>query len=122
MVEGWSGVRGARLGWTSIGDGPLVGFDARGHGVSTGGEDPLRPDHYTWAELARDLLELVRDIDVGAGTAPIDAIGASMGTGTLLHAALQAPPGAAGVCQDWESIAAHCVRGVVAVNITWSGA
>ena len=123
MVEGWSGVRGARLGWTATGDGPLVvfahglagdrwylerhgmldwsaiprtgrrlvRFDARGHGVSTGGEDPLRPDHYTWAELACDLLELVRDIDVGTGTAPIDAIGASMGTGTLLHAALQAP-------------------------------
>jgi 3-oxoadipate enol-lactonase len=131
MLEGWSGVRGARLGWTSTGDGPLVvfahgmagdrwylerhgmldwsaisrtgrrlvRFDARGHGVSTGGEEPLRPDHYTWAELARDLLELVRDIEagtgvnigVGAGTGPIDAIGASMGTGTLLHAAVQAP-------------------------------
>ena len=123
MLEGWSGVRGARLGWTSTGDGPLVvfahgmagdrwylerhgmldwsaiprtgrrlvRFDARGHGVSTGGEDPIRPDHYTWAELARDLLDLVRDIDVGTGTDPIDAIGASMGTGTLLHAAVQAP-------------------------------
>ena len=31
------------------------------------------------------------DIDVGTGTGPIDAIGASMGTGTLLHAAVQAP-------------------------------
>ena len=114
-------MRGARLGWTSTGDGPLVvfahgmagdrwylerhgmldwsaiprtgrrlvRFDARGHGASTGGEDPLRPDHYTWTELARDLLDLVRDIDVGDG--PIDAIGASMGTGTLLHAAVQAP-------------------------------
>ena len=123
MVEGWSRVRGARLGWTATGDGPLVvfahgmagdrwylerhgmldwsaiprtgrrlvRFDARGHGVSTGGEDPLRPDHYTWAELARDLLDLVRDIDVGAGTGPIDAVGASMGTGTLLHAAVLAP-------------------------------
>ena len=123
MAEGWSGVRGARLGWSSTGDGPLVvfahgmagdrwylerhgmldwsaiprtgrrlvRFDARGHGVSTGGEDPLLPDHYAWAELARDLLDLVRDIDVGTDTGPIDAIGASMGTGTLLHAAVQAP-------------------------------
>src|ERR1700722_3705914 len=124
-MEGSSWVRGARLGWTSTGDGPLVvfahgmagdrwylerhgmldwsaiprtgrrlvRFDARGHGVSTGGEDPLRPDHYTWAELARDLLDLVReiDIDVGTRTGPIDAIGASMGTGTLLHAAVLAP-------------------------------
>ena len=123
MVEGWSWIRGARLGWTSTGEGPLVvfahgiagdrwylerhgmldwsaiprsgrrlvRFDARGHGVSTGGEDPLRPDQYTWAELACDFLDLVRDIDGGSGTAPIDAIGASMGTGTLLHAAVQAP-------------------------------
>jgi 3-oxoadipate enol-lactonase len=120
-MEGSSWVRGARLGWTSTGDGPLVvfahgmagdrwylerhgmldwsaisrtgrrlvRFDARGHGVSTGGEDPLLPDHYTWAELARDLLHLVHEIDVSTG--PIDAIGASMGTGSLLHAALQAP-------------------------------
>jgi 3-oxoadipate enol-lactonase len=121
MAEGSSWVRGARLGWTSTGDGPLVvfahglagdrwylerhgmldwsaisrsgrrlvRFDARGHGASTSGEDPLRPDHYTWAELAQDLLDLARDID--GGTEPIDAIGASMGTGTLLHAAVHAP-------------------------------
>jgi 3-oxoadipate enol-lactonase len=120
-LAGSSWVRGARLGWSSTGHGPLVvfahglggdrwfleragmldwsaipragrrlvRFDARAHGVSTGGEDPTRPDHYTWAELARDFLELACNIDVSGS--PIDAIGASMGTGTLLHAAVQAP-------------------------------
>jgi 3-oxoadipate enol-lactonase len=119
--EGSSLVRGARLGWSSNGEGPLVLFahglgndrwtlereglldwsaipaagrrlvrvDARGHGTSTTGADPADPERFTWAELARDLLELAADID--GNRAPLDAIGASMGTGTLLHAALLAP-------------------------------
>jgi 3-oxoadipate enol-lactonase len=119
--EGSSQVRGASLGWTSKGEGPLVlfahglgndrwtleraglldwsgipaagrrlvRFDARGHGTSTAGADPANPEKYAWSELARDLLDLADDIE---GTpAPIDAIGASMGTGTLLHAAVQTP-------------------------------
>ena len=119
--EGSSRVRGASLGWSSAGTGPLVlcahglgndrwtleqaglldwsaipaagrrlvRFDARGHGTSTAGADPASPEQFTWAELARDLLELAADVN--GGRAPIDAIGASMGTGTLLHAAVQAP-------------------------------
>jgi 3-oxoadipate enol-lactonase len=119
--EGSSQVRGVRLGWSASGEGPLVlfahglgndrwtlertglldwsaipaagrrlvRFDARGHGTSTAGGDPADPDQYTWAELARDLLELADNINGTRG--PIDAIGASMGTGTLLHAAVQAP-------------------------------
>jgi 3-oxoadipate enol-lactonase len=119
--EGSSQVRGVRLGWSASGEGPLVlfahglgndrwtleraglldwsgipaagrrlvRFDARGHGASTTGADPADPDQYTWAELARDLLELAARINGTQG--PIDAIGASMGTGTLLHAAVQAP-------------------------------
>jgi pimeloyl-ACP methyl ester carboxylesterase len=87
----WYLERHGMLDWSPIARSGrrLVRFDARGHGASTGGEDPLRPDHYTWAELAQDFLELARDLEVGAD--PIDAIGASMGTGTLLHAAVQAP-------------------------------
>jgi 3-oxoadipate enol-lactonase len=119
--EGSSQVRGVRLGWSACGEGPLVlfahglgndrwtlertglldwsaipaagrrlvRFDARGHGTSTTGGDAADPDQYTWAELARDLLELADNINGTRG--PIDAIGASMGTGTLLHAAVQAP-------------------------------
>jgi 3-oxoadipate enol-lactonase len=119
--KGSSRVRGASLAWSSVGEGPLVlfahglgndrwtleqaglldwsaipaggrrlvRFDARGHGTSTAGTDPASPEQFTWAELARDLLELAADIN--GGRAPIDAIGASMGTGTLLHAAVQAP-------------------------------
>jgi pimeloyl-ACP methyl ester carboxylesterase len=87
----WYLERHGMLDWSAI---PrtgrrLVRFDARSHGVSTGGDDPLNPDHYTWAELALDFLELARDI--GGNDGPVDAIGASMGTGTLLHAAVREP-------------------------------
>jgi len=119
--EGSSLVRGVRLGWSSVGEGPLVlfahglgndrwtleraglldwsaipavgrrlvRFDARGHGTSGAGVDPADPGQYTWSELARDLLELAADLE--GSQAPIDAIGASMGTGALLHAAVQSP-------------------------------
>jgi 3-oxoadipate enol-lactonase len=90
----WTLERTGLLDWSAI---PAVGrrlvrFDARGHGNSTTGTNPLDPDQYTWPELARDLLELAGDLNGGApAPGPIDAIGASMGTGTLLHAAVQAP-------------------------------
>jgi pimeloyl-ACP methyl ester carboxylesterase len=90
----WYLERHGMLDWSAISrtGRRLVRFDARGHGVSTGGEEPLRPDHYTWAELARDLLELVRDIEVGTGinigvgtgTGPIDAIGCFDGDRNLV--------------------------------------
>jgi 3-oxoadipate enol-lactonase len=90
----WTLERTGLLDWSAI---PAVGrrlvrFDARGHGNSTTGTNPLDPDQYTWPELARDLLELAGDLNGGTqAPGPIDAIGASMGTGTLLHAAVQAP-------------------------------
>lgn len=63
----------------------LVRYDARGHGQSTG-----RPQHtdYTWSHLAGDLLAV---IDHTVGPQPADVIGASMGCGTLLHAAIRQP-------------------------------
>jgi pimeloyl-ACP methyl ester carboxylesterase len=90
----WTLERTGLLDWSAI---PAVGrrlvrFDARGHGNSTTGTNPLDPDQYTWPELARDLLELAGNLNGGTqAPGPIDAIGASMGTGTLLHAAVQAP-------------------------------
>ncbi|WP_261560421.1 alpha/beta fold hydrolase [Frankia tisae] len=63
----------------------LVAYDARGHGQSTG--DPV-PAQYTWPQLAEDLLAL---LDQLAGASPVAGIGSSMGTGTLLHAAVAAP-------------------------------
>jgi 3-oxoadipate enol-lactonase len=63
----------------------LVRYDARGHGRSTGRP---RPDDYTWPSLATDMLALRAHV---AGTAPVDALGASMGCGTLLHAAVRHP-------------------------------
>ena len=63
----------------------LVRYDARAHGRSTG--DPVDTD-YTYPSLADDLLALVDQL--GAAE-PLVAMGASMGCGTVLHAALQAP-------------------------------
>jgi 3-oxoadipate enol-lactonase len=88
----WTLERTGLLDWSAIpaASRRLVRFDARGHGTSTTGTNPLDPDQYTWPELAQDLLELAGDLNDGT-QGPIDAIGASMGTGTLLHAAVQAP-------------------------------
>ncbi|MBT0769125.1 alpha/beta hydrolase [Kineosporia sp. J2-2] len=63
----------------------LVRYDARAHGDS-GGEP--EPTHYTWAHLALDLLSVRSQV---SPQAPVDAIGASMGAATILHAALAVP-------------------------------
>jgi 3-oxoadipate enol-lactonase len=115
-IEGSSRVRGARIAWTSEGEGPLVVWahgltndrwsmedsgvvdwtpvverfrlvriDWRGHGRSSGDPDPAE---YTWDALADDLLVLLDDL--GAGE-PARVIGCSMGTGSLVTAAVRAP-------------------------------
>jgi pimeloyl-ACP methyl ester carboxylesterase len=63
----------------------LIRYDARGHGESTGRPEPA---DYTWPHLAGDLLAV---LDHVAGPGPVDAMGASMGCGTLIYAALQRP-------------------------------
>ena len=72
--------------WTPVRRGRrFLEYDARGHGL-TGG----RPvgDDYVWSNLARDLLAFADTLSPGD---PIDFIGASMGTGTLLWSAVTAP-------------------------------
>lgn len=64
----------------------MVRYDARGHGRSTGRREP---DDYSWPRLADDLLALLDHLDPEGG--PVDASGASMGTGTLLTAAVREP-------------------------------
>ena len=115
--DGSTAVRGVELTWTTEGDGPLtvvahgmgndrwslenagvldwsplvtagqrvVRYDARGHGRSTG--RPV-PDDYRWPDLAEDLLSL---LDVLSPGRPVRAVGSSMGTATVLFAALKAP-------------------------------
>jgi 3-oxoadipate enol-lactonase len=108
-------IRGAQISWSAVGRGStvivahglsrsrakdalgpydwspvaethrLIAYDARGHGESTG--DPS-PSEYRWSELARDLLELLDQI---APTEKVSGIGSSMGTATLLHAAVREP-------------------------------
>jgi pimeloyl-ACP methyl ester carboxylesterase len=63
----------------------LVRYDARGHGASTG--RPV-PDDYRWTNLADDLIAL---LDALGARQPVDAIGESMGTGTILTAAVGHP-------------------------------
>ncbi|MGH3415295.1 MAG: alpha/beta fold hydrolase [Actinocrinis sp.] len=63
----------------------LVRYDARGHGESTG--RPVFTD-YTWEHLSGDLFAILDEV---AGAEPADVIGASMGCGTLLHAAVRRP-------------------------------
>lgn len=62
-----------------------IRYDARGHGHSTG---PRTPAAYAWPRLADDLLAL---LDHLVPDEPVHGVGQSMGTGTLLYAALRRP-------------------------------
>jgi len=75
------------LDWPPIYDAGrrTVRYDARGHGCSTG---RALPEDYTWSRLADDLLALLDHLAPGE---PVDAIGVSMGVGTLLHAVTRRP-------------------------------
>jgi 3-oxoadipate enol-lactonase len=63
----------------------LISYDARGHGESTASTDP---EDYSWPSLADDMIAIA---DHFSPNAPVSAIGLSMGTGTLLHAAVKRP-------------------------------
>ncbi|MET0767998.1 MAG: alpha/beta hydrolase [Aeromicrobium sp.] len=63
----------------------LLRYDARGHGRSTGQPDPA---HYRWDNLADDLLRL---LDRFFPDEQVHGVGPSMGTATLLHAAVREP-------------------------------
>jgi pimeloyl-ACP methyl ester carboxylesterase len=108
-------IRGASIAWSEEGDGPtviyahgltssrrnddgfanwnpvvdagfrLVSYDARGHGQSEGAANPA---DYEWPALAKDLIALIKEIAPGE---KVTGIGSSMGTATLIYAALEAP-------------------------------
>lgn len=63
----------------------LLRYDARGHGLSTG--RAVATD-YSWQVLADDLLRLLDHFFPGE---KVHGVGPSMGTGTLLHAAVLDP-------------------------------
>lgn len=63
----------------------VLRYDARGHGASTGTE---RPEDYVWPRLAGDLLALLDHVAPGE---QVHGVGPSMGTATLLHAAVRDP-------------------------------
>lgn len=63
----------------------ILRYDARGHGSSTGS---AVPSQYRWSRLADDLLRLLDHVAPGER---VHGLGPSMGTGTLLHAAVADP-------------------------------
>ncbi|GGA76401.1 hydrolase [Pseudoclavibacter endophyticus] len=63
----------------------LLRYDARGHGRSTGRAEP---SDYRWQVLADDLLRL---LDAWFPGEQVHGVGPSMGTATLLHAAVRDP-------------------------------
>jgi 3-oxoadipate enol-lactonase len=63
----------------------LISYDARGHGQSSASADA---EDYSWPSLADDMIAIA---DHFSPNAPVSAIGLSMGTGTLLHAAVKRP-------------------------------
>lgn len=63
----------------------LLRYDARGHGRSTGRQDP---DDYTWPRLAEDLSTVIEQVFAAE---QVHGLGGSMGTATLLHAAVRDP-------------------------------
>lgn len=63
----------------------LLRYDARGHGKSTGRKVP---QDYVWQNLADDLLSL---LDAWFPGEQVHGVGPSMGTATLLHAAVKDP-------------------------------
>jgi 3-oxoadipate enol-lactonase len=80
--------RDAQLGLDlprALRDHRVMRYDARGHGNSTGSKDP---DDYAWDHLADDLLAL---LDHAAPGEQVHGVGTSMGSATLLHAALRDP-------------------------------
>ena len=69
----------------------LLRYDARGHGRSTG---RAVPEDYLWANLAADLL---RVLDAWFPGEQVYGVGTSMGSGTLMHAAVIDPQRFAGL-------------------------
>lgn len=67
-----------------VGVHPVLRYDARGHGRSTGEDDERS---YQWPSLADDLMALLEAVPAGN----VHGVGQSMGAGTLLHAAVRAP-------------------------------
>ncbi len=63
----------------------VLRYDARAHGLSTG---TAVEEDYRWDRLADDLLGL---LDHVVGGESVHGVGPSMGTGTLLHAAVRDP-------------------------------
>lgn len=78
------GVLGLDLGRSLRGH-RVLRYDARGHGASTG---DLDPESYRWDRLASDLLAL---LDHVAPNEVVHGVGPSMGSATLLHAAVREP-------------------------------
>jgi len=93
VAHGLTGSRASStLDWSVLTENfRVVQYDARGHGESGGAPDE---NDYCWNELAEDLLAV---LDVIAPRERVHGIGISMGTATLIYAALAQPERFAGL-------------------------
>jgi pimeloyl-ACP methyl ester carboxylesterase len=94
--------------WSSLAESGfrVISFDARGHGDSSGEDDP---ESYLWTSLAEDLLAIIEHFSPDG---PVSAVGVSMGTATILHALTRAPDRFAAIVLGapptaWETRAAQ---------------
>ena len=91
LMEAWTLERMHIYDWTPVMEAGrrLVRYDARGHGQSSLTPDAVAtPETFEWPVLAGDLLAVM---DAVQPDQPVTAIGCSMGTGTIVHAAVRAP-------------------------------
>ena len=93
----------------------VLRYDARGHGSSASTPDL---DDYSWAGLAKDQLALAD----AAGIDTYVCAGASMGCGTALHVAVEAPPRVRALVlaippTAWEARAAQAEQWEVAAEL-----
>jgi 3-oxoadipate enol-lactonase len=98
----------------------LLRYDARGHGRSTGRPEPR---DYRWPVLAQDLLSL---LDRWFPGEQVHGVGPSMGTGTLLHAAVREPDRFSGLTlvlppTAWETRAAKAADYLEAADLVENG-
>lgn len=109
---------GAMIDWSAM-PGPVLRYDARGHGHSSATDDPAASG---WDQLALDQLGLTAALGIDRYVAG----GASMGCATALHAAVTAPERIMGLVlmippTAWETRAAQVSQYAAGAELVSTG-